>query len=193
MTETVYRVPRSHWHCSLTNFEWDTVRPTELRADVDEFLAAVGTTQPGVPPPHLVLTGDPGIGKSHVGLGVYRRAAEMVGTINAVWLNVPDFCAKLKESYGEASPAVMWEEVEAATALVVLDDLFGRDLSMHEVGQILYRLIDTVYRNNVCLMVTANPNVQDWGSWLDKHELSRLLANATIDEMSAVGGDRRLA
>jgi DNA replication protein DnaC len=182
----VFRLPRSHWHCTLAGFTWAAARPASLQARVDAFLAAAADGGA----PHLILTGDPGIGKTHLGVAAYRAATVWAGTALAYWCNVPAFCEAVKRGYksDDASP---WEDVEAARRLVVLDDLFGRDLSTHEASQIVYRLIDTVYTNGAACLITMNQAESELPARLAAHEISRLLAGATLIPMTAAKDWRR--
>lgn len=186
---TVFRLPRSHYHCQLSNFAWDAVTPSSLKSRVASFLEQVVDGRGGVAP-HLVLTGPPGSGKTHLGVAVYRAACAEFGTELATWINVPNFCERVKRSYGpdETNP---WDDYEAARRLVVLDDLFGRDLSHHESAQIMYRLIDTAYQNGAAVLVNMNQDVRELTSRLASHEISRLLAGSTIIPMTAKKDWRR--
>lgn len=183
---TVFRLPRSHWHCALDNFQWDAVRPASLQ----ERLAAVMQQIADGGAPHLVMTGGPGIGKTHLGVVLYRQAAAVLGTELVTWLNVPDFCERVKQSYGGDQPSP-WADVEAARRLVVLDDLFGRELTAHERSQVIVRLLDVIYQNNAALIVTMNPSVNELPVLLLPHEISRLLAGATVIPMTAAKDWRR--
>jgi len=176
---TVYRLPRSHWHCTLDGFDWHAVGPAALQATVKTFCEALTEGHA----PHLVLSGEPGIGKTHVGVGLYRWATTLVGTAHATWVNVPAFCERVKRSFDdEADP---WEDIDAARRLVVLDDLFGRDLSQFEASHIVYRLIDTAYQNNAAVCVTMNQTVEELPSRLAAHEVSRILADSTVVVMQS--------
>lgn len=168
------RLPRSHWHAQLSNFDWAGVENKQLRPQVEKFLAGV---QDGKAE-HLILTGAPGIGKSHIGVGCYRALAAVFGTELVTWMNVPRFCETVKRGYGDGTDP--WQEVEAARRLVVLDDLFGRSLTEHEADQIVNRLIDVAYQNGASVLVTMNQDVSELPARLAAHEVSRLLADATI-------------
>ncbi len=182
---TVHRLPRSHWHCMLWNFEWGSVQPTSLEDRALAFLHGVQDAKA----PHLILTGAPGIGKTHIGVGIYRTASVVWGTGLVTWLNVPAFCEVVKQSYsGEADP---WEDVTAATRLVVLDDLFGKELTAHEKDQVVTRLLDTAYQNNAAVLATMNQDVKELSARLPAHEISRLLADSTIIPMKATKDWRR--
>lgn len=176
---TVYRLPRSHWHCSPDNFAWEGVTPASLRERYAQFLseAVEGAA------PHLLLTGRPGVGKSHLGVAAYRHMVYHVGTELAAWLNVPAFCDRVKSSYSDASDPM--EEYVAARRFVVLDDLFGRDLTSHEAGQIVFKLIDVAYQNGAAVLLTMNQTLEEMMARLPGHEVSRVLAGATIVPMDA--------
>ena len=110
---------------------------------------------------------------------MYRAVARAVGTADATWINVPLFCEEAKQSYtpGAYNP---WLEYQEVRRLVVLDDLFGKALTPHEVDQILTRLLDTAYQNNAALFVSMNPPAEKLDTFLRPHEISRLLAGCTI-------------
>lgn len=184
---TVFRLPRSHWHCHLWNFEWGNIlTPKSLQTRITEFVHAVHDGKA----PHVILTGLPGIGKSHIGVGVYRALSVVFGTELTTWINVPAFCEAVKKSYRPDEPDP-WQEFEAARRLVVLDDLFGRDLTQHEASQIVYRLIDTAYQNNAAVLVNMNQDISELPARLASHEISRLLAGATIIPVTAEKDYRR--
>jgi DNA replication protein DnaC len=139
--------------------------------------------------PHLLLTGFPGIGKSHIGIGIYRTAASILGTIQATWHNLPSFCDAIKASYdGGPSP---WEDIAGATRLVIIDDLFGREFTPHEKDHVVTRLLDTAYQNHAAVVATMNPPHTELAARLPAHEISRLLAKAQIVPMTSTRDWRR--
>lgn len=176
---TVFGLPRSHWHCQLDNFAWPRVRPVGLREHIERFLAQV--EEGGSP--HLVLLGPPGVGKTHLGVAAYRWAVVRVGTLLATWVNVPAFCERVKAGY--AHDPDPFPDYQAATRLVVMDDLFGRELTAHEAGHIVYRMLDVAYQNGAALLVTMNQTLTDLEARLPPHERSRLLSQPTVIAMSA--------
>jgi len=176
---SVLGLPPSHYHAQLSNFDWDAVHPPSLHKHIQSFLSEIQEGKNS----HLLLTGSPGIGKSHIGIGVYRAAISLFGTQLATWISVPDFCQAVKISYGGGGDP--FEIISQAKNLVVLDDLFGRELSGHEISQILARLIDTCYQNDAAMFITMNPAVGELGKFLQPHEVSRILANSKIIPVKA--------
>jgi DNA replication protein DnaC len=182
---TVFRLPRSHWHCQLDNFQWDAVRPKALLNHIQQFLQSAEAGGD----PHLILQGEPGVGKTHVGVAVYRWMVPKVGTIQATWIDVPNFCDEVKAAYsGDAGDPM--DDYRQARRLVVLDDLAGRALSQHE-SQIVYRLLDIAYQNKAAMLITMNQTIEALHGLLPPHEISRLLAHSTIIPISTLEGDWR--
>jgi len=170
----------------LWNFEWETVRPPSLHDRVLAFLHGVQDKKA----PHLILTGMPGIGKTHIGIGAYRVASVAWGTELVTWLNMPAFCERVKRAYGTGLNDP-WFDIESAKRLVVVDDMFGKALTPHETDQILVRLLDTCYQNGAAMLISATPPVEDIRKRLDSHEISRLLADSNIIPMQADTDRRR--
>jgi hypothetical protein len=85
------------------------------------------------------------------------------------------------------------EDFALARRLVVLDDLLGRDLSMHEASQIVYRLLDTAYQNGAAVLITMNPDAGELAARFPAHEVSRLLSAAAIIPLVGVQDWRRAA
>lgn len=150
------------------------MRPPSLRERVEDFVTRVVRGES----PHLILTGEPGIGKTHLGVGIYRAVVFTLGTLPVILINVPKFCDEVKASYGKDYDP--FDEYREASRLVVLDDLFGRDLSPHEIDQVVYRLIDIAYQNNAAIFLNMNNEVQSLATFLRPHEVSRLLQESTI-------------
>lgn len=182
---TVLGIPRALWHCQLDNFDYSAVTPKKLEEEVVKFQEGARSGKS----PHLILTGDPAIGKSHLGVGLFRWGVIEFGIWSVAWVNVPEFCEKVKKLYGTDTDP--FEDFNRATNLVVLDDVFGRDLSPHELGQILYRLIDTSYSNNAAVVINMNCALEDSKKYLRPHELSRILAHSTVIPMTGKKDWRR--
>lgn len=186
ISPTVFRLPRSHWHCDLETFQWDRLHPASLQKHYEQFLTQL--VDGGAA--HLLLTGAPGIGKTHLGVVAYRWAAARLGTELTTWINIPTFCSRVKQAFSSDFDPML--EYEAARRLVVLDDLFGRDLSAFEASQIVYRLIDSAYQNGASVLITMNQPADDLKNRLPAHEVSRVLAGAQIAALTSAKDWRRV-
>lgn len=183
---TVFGIPKSHWDCHLHTLENP---PPKLEKAVLKFLDEWKSGQ--LPAPRLLLTGHAGLGKSHTAVGIYRHCVHERGTGECLYVHVPDFCAKVKRGFDRPEEDDPFESIESAT-LVVLDDLFGLQLTEYEINKILARLISIAYDKNQALVITTNYTLKELATVLHPHELSRLLQNATHVEFAS-GKDKRLS
>lgn len=101
------------------------------------------------------LRGDPGIGKTHLALAAADMWADREQV--AVFVNVPDFLANLKETFDaerrESYSAVF--DGYASAPLLVLDDL-GAEYQTHWAMAEMFRVIDRRYQARAPLIVTSN-------------------------------------
>lgn len=169
---TVLHLFPEHFHCQLDNFDWSK-QPRAVPV-VEEF---IGSAMQGEAP-HLWLLGDPGTGKTHIGVGLYRWAVLASNPLECVWLHVPSFCDRVKRAIETDDHP--FEAVESAHGMVVLDDVFGRELSPWEVNNVLFRLIDMAHRNRSSMVLTDNHEIAYFQQMLKPHEVDRLVANSQI-------------
>lgn len=175
-SETIYSIPRNHHHCHLHNFEWNKVSLGERgKKTVETFLEE--WREGG--DPHLILVGQPGLGKTHIAIGIMRFCVYHTDLSNGVYVHVPDFCIKVKKSFNKNDFVDPFYRIENAN-LVVLDDIFGRELTQWESEHVIPRLISTAYDNAAALVVTTNYGKEGIQNRLHPHEASRLFANSKL-------------
>ncbi len=177
---SVFDIPRSHHHCTLNNFEFPS---QAVRDAVSEFLACLDRGEA----PHLLATGPPGLGKTHLAVALYRWGVLHWGTVQSAFVQVPEFFHTVKEFSDEYDP---FTDVVGAKRLLVLDDLLGRVPSPWELDNVVFRLINTAHVNCAAMVVTTNQTIDQIAQVLKPHEVSRLLQDAVHIEFS--GEDRRL-
>jgi DNA replication protein DnaC len=84
----------------------------------------------------------------------------------------------------------LFDDVAAASHLIVMDDILGRKLTPHELDHIVFRLIDIAHRNNAGLVVTTNHSIEELRAILNPHEMSRIL-DGVSEIMHLTGKDWR--
>ena len=184
-SNTIYGLPKSHWLKHLHNFNDPPPSPGLLKAVtkfIDEWKSGV------IPAPRLVLTGKQGRGKTHVAVGIYRHGIYETDLKECAYVYVPEFCRQVKKGYGDNDDPFL--EVEDAS-LVILDDIFGAELSQHDINNIVTRLITLAYDKNQSLVVTSNYTLKEMSEILHPHEMSRLLQNIISVKMTSEK-DKRL-
>lgn len=184
-SETIHRVSRQHYDCHLHNFNWSwTNVGNRGKKTVENFLEEWENGED----PHLILIGPPGVGKTHLAVGIYRYGVFKKDLSSSVYIHVPDFCHEVKQSFNKTDNVDPFSILDNAS-LVILDDLFGRELTDWESKHVIPRLLSTAYNNLAALVITTNYSKESMQSRLHPHEFSRLFANGKI--MIIKGEDRR--
>lgn len=185
VSQTVFGVPKSHRHCTFENFSWPS---PGIQAEVLGFLKKIQNGGRG----HLLVTGVPGTGKTHLAVAIYRWAVLQWGTMLSSLVQVPEFFHQVKATFDDKEGLIdnPFRDVEDARRLVILDDLLGRTPTPWEVDHVIFRLINIVYSNSASLIVTSNHTPDEMHGILKPHEVSRLLEGAVHLEFR--GADRRL-
>ena len=182
-SETGFRLDPSHYHCHLSNFD---AKPSLLKVIVDFQQHHI---EQRTPAPHLILIGDPGLGKTHLAVALYRWWVYHSNLTDSQYIHVGSFCNEVKASFSDPDQHDPFRDVGRAS-LLVLDDLFGKEPTKWEMSHVLPRLIDIAYRRDMSLVVTTNFSQDQMLAAFQPHESSRLFKNATIVQMS--GESRRL-
>ena len=175
-TPTVFRLPKSHWRKDLNNFDFTVPGAQEA---VRRFIEGERRG--------LLVTGPPGVGKTHLSVGLYRWAVAQEGTQRSMWTDFPEFVLEVKRGYGTGIDVL--EEVREARFFLCLDDFLGRELTSHEMENILYPCIQLAHRNQVRFVLTTNYSLEKISTILTPHELDRVLDNCTHLEIA--GESRR--
>jgi DNA replication protein DnaC len=182
-SNTILYLPREYWTKQLAGYD------TSVRSGVPDLIRPFIKEVEEGKSPHLIMTGTAGTGKSHLGVGLYRWGVLRFDTIASVWLHVPSFCDRVKKSYGTRDHDP-YDLIRGCDRMLVLDDIFGRDLGEHELTQILNRVIEIAHQNQVALVATTNFSVAQIRAKLHPHEVSRLFQRASVAEFD--GEDCRL-
>lgn len=167
---TVHSLPRVLWHCQLNNLDWSKCGGAVI--PVLDFMSAAVEGEAT----RLLLIGEPGLGKSHIGAGLFRWGVLQWDTLNCIFVHVPTFCDEVKQKYSlDLDP---YADLREAKRLIILDDVFGRELTEHELTQIVPRIIEIAYANGAAVVVTMNQTITQARKRLAPHEFDRLISGA---------------
>jgi DNA replication protein DnaC len=173
---TVLNVERRLHHCQLHNLNWSRC-PYAVQPVLD-FMGEVTSEEPS----KLILFGKTGLGKSHIAVGLYRWGVYMWDTAECMYLHVPSFCDRVKSSYGEDDPGSTdlpaYADLKMARRLVIVDDVFGRELTRHELQVIVPNIITLSFSTGAAVVFTMNYTLDEASKYIPAHEFDRMLAGA---------------
>lgn len=177
--------------------------PTGIKKEIEKATVAIRNKR------SVFITGPCGTGKTHMGLGLiyewarnnftYTLHKDGFAVKNYLNNDVPvytpmiEVLAELRHAM-HISKAEIDEETVLANYLdrpvVFLDDV-GSEKITDWSRQILYLIVDRLYRTDQQLIITTNMTLQELAEATDDRIASRLMEMCTIIKLS--GHDRRLA
>lgn len=168
------KIPDRFNGCTLATFP---VTTPKMRATVG--LAAKWLQEPAWA---LVLLGDYGVGKTGLGIGLLRAAAErrMVG----LFVKAPDLLSRVRATYGKNSDATELEVLESLrnVPLLMLDDL-GADKETDWATAMLFQILDARHDENRKTIVTTNLSVPDLALHIGERTMHRFEEDAIFHHM----------
>lgn len=178
-------VPESHVNCTLDNFDW-TGRE-KLRDFIDRFC------NPEVDK-GLILIGVPGVGKTHLAVGIFRYFLEQglpIGGGGVLFLEWRKLLQELLGGLGTTSPEGIIERI-LDSEIVIIDDI--RPTKGQLWVDVIKTLIEGVYEKRKKVLITANLEddsdlIRTWK--LEDYWVSRLAA--CFDIVRVKGKDYRIA
>jgi DNA replication protein DnaC len=177
-------IPESHYSCSLANFDFSG--KNALRSMVEDLVN--GKRDRG-----LVLIGDPGVGKTHLLIGMFRELLNK-GKVLGTDVLFFEFQAFVNDIIDKMKLGILPENV--------VNDLMAKVLIVDDVRQcwsgriwtdILKRIIEKSYEEGNILLASTNADTVDdlakvWQ--IEDYWLSRLCERCEIVLMK--GKDRRV-
>lgn len=124
----------------------------------------------------MLMIGKPGIGKTHLMIGLMRQAIE--NDVSVRWLNALKFVHEVQASYSDPSLPNRAKLIKriAGAELLFLDDL-GKERSSEDVDTLLYELLEEMMKRERRLIASTN---------LDVHEFSARYDDATKDRINGI-------
>ena len=130
----------------------------------------------------LLLQGPPGVGKTHLVVGLGLRAIETGFSVS--FYRLDELMSQLKKD-AELSPARLKHRKYMASNLVIIDE-FGYQQLDREEANLFFRVVNARYGKSSSTAITTNKGIASWPSVLADDEvlagaiLDRLLHRATV-------------
>ncbi len=175
-------------HMTLKNMTELTASMEKARGEGIDVLAGLREGK------GMFLFGAPGIGKTHLLVGLTRLALT-VGMV-ATWENAATLAAQIRDSYSLDDKDPMAKRYSRtqiikrviAHDVVMLDDL-GRERDTEDARSIVYELIDGLYSMRRTVFLATNLSLEEYESRYDEAVRSRLAHMAR--KLDVKGPDRR--
>jgi DNA replication protein DnaC len=162
---------------TISNFDF-AFQPSVSRSQI-ETLATGGWIREGQ---GLLLQGPPGVGKTHLAIGLALRAIET--GFSVAFYRLDELMHQLKKD-AELDPARLKHRKYMAVNLVVIDE-FGYEPLDREESNLFFRVVNYRYAKGSSTAITTNKGIASWPSVLADDEvlagaiLDRLLHSATV-------------
>lgn len=130
----------------------------------------------------LLLQGPPGVGKSHLAVGLGLRAIEIGFSVS--FYRLDELMHQLKKD-AQLDPSRLKHRKYMAVSLVIIDE-FGYQQLDREEANLFFRVVNYRYAKNASTAITTNKGIASWPSVLADDEvlagaiLDRLLHSATV-------------
>ncbi len=124
----------------------------------------------------LLLQGPPGVGKSHLAVGLGLRAIETGFSVS--FYRLDELMHQLKKD-AELSPAKLSYRKYMSVNLVIIDE-FGYQQLTREESNLFFRVVNYRYAKGSSTAITTNKGIASWPSVLADDEV---LAGAILDRL----------
>ena len=142
---------------TLGNFDW-SFQPSVNRQQV-ETLATCGFIREGG---SVLLSGPPGVGKTHLAIGLGVRSVEQ--GFSVAYYRLDDLLHAMKRD-AELPPARLRRKRYLKTGLLIIDEMGFQPMERDEAS-LFFRMVSYRYERGGSLVITTNKSVKDWAEIL---------------------------
>jgi DNA replication protein DnaC len=147
------RIPKRYEHCELSNFEFEGPHANLARARMDacKFVEEYPLEKAG-----LLLIGNIGTGKTHLGVGIIKELTLGKG-IPCLFYDYRELLKQIQNSYNESVKATELDVLRPVfdTEVLVLDEL-GAVKPTEWVWDTVSLILNTRYNDNRTTIITTN-------------------------------------
>ena len=155
---------------TLTNFDFN-FQPSIERSRIE----TLGTCQWIRENRTLLIQGPPGVGKTHLAIGLGVKAVEH--GFGVVFYRLEELLAMLRRD-AELAPTRLRRKKYISTSLVIIDEVGFDPMTRHEAS-LFFRLVSHRYQRG-SILITTNKGIKDWPEILAGDEV---LATAILDRL----------
>ena len=123
----------------------------------------------------VLIQGPPGVGKTHIAVGLGTKAIENGFSVNFIRLD--DLLYTMKQD-ADLSPRVLKRKKYASVALLIIDEVGFQPMD-RQGASLFFRLISYRYQRGA-ILITTNKAVKDWPEILADDEV---MATALLDRL----------
>lgn len=122
----------------------------------------------------LIFTGDVGTGKTHLAAAIAHHIIESY-SVTVQFINYVDLIADLKAAFSsDTGNVVQIEKRMCESNLLIIDDL-GKEKQSQFTNELLYRVVNRRYKDNLPLIITTNYRLPVLAERLDYAVFSRII------------------
>ena len=137
----------------------------------------------------LIFTGDVGTGKTHLAAAIASRIVEKY-SVTVEFVSYVELLADIKAAFSDKTKEIAKIEAKLCGAPVLIIDDLGKEKQSEFTKELLYRVVNKRYKDNLPLIITTNYRLPELAERLDYAVFSRIVELCKAVDMR--GRDYRL-